>query len=100
MSGIPRDFSLVNLLLVSPLWVCIFGYPWLPLPGLWADVGSGFRLVVALFVGFGVGLLSSARCVGFVCLVGLPVGICWFLYRADAPFPMFIGEVLFDFRCL
>ena len=44
--------------------------------------------------------LSSARCLGLVCLVGLPVGIWWFLYRAEAHFPMFIGEVLSVFRCL
>ena len=27
-------------------------------------------------------------------LVGMPAGIWCFLYRADAPFPIFIGEVL------
>ena len=36
-----------------------------------------------------------------MCRLGcLPVGICWFLYRAVAPFPMFIGEVLSVFCCL
>ena len=33
-------------------------------------------------------------------LVGWPVGICWFLYRANAPFLMFIGEVLSIFHFL
>ena len=37
---------------------------------------------------------------GGVCLVRLLVGIGWFLYRADAPFPIFIGEVLSGFRGL
>ena len=51
-------------------------------------------------MGSSFGLSSSARDVGLDWLVGLPAGICWFLYRADAPFPMFIGEVLSIFRCL
>ena len=76
MSGIPRDFSLVVLLLVSRLCDCFFGYPWLPLPGLWAVVWSGFRLAVALFVGFGFGL--SILCP--ICGLGLFGGFTyWYL---------------------
>ena len=29
--------------------------------------------------------------VGLVYLVGLPTGICWVLFRADAPFPIYKG---------
>ena len=48
-----------------------------------------------------MGCLSSARVLGLFHLVGLPFGLCWFLFRADAPFPIFIGEVLsvFLFLC-
>ena len=38
--------------------------------------------------------------VGLCYLVGLPVGKCCLLYRADAPLSMFIGEVLSVFRFL
>ena len=60
----------------SRSWACIFGYPKLPLPGMWADVGSGFRLTITLYVGLVLVCLSSARCVGLVCLIGMPVGFC------------------------
>ena len=66
------------------LRACLFGFHCLPLPRLWAVFGFAFAWVVGLFY-----------------LVGLPFGICLFLYWADAPFPIFIGEVLsvFPFLC-
>ena len=44
-------------------------------------------------MGLVFGLFLFARDVGLVILVGVPVGI-WLLCLADAPLPMFIGEVL------
>ena len=53
---------------------------------------------MACFWGLVLGFLSSARYVGLFYLVGMPVGFV--LYRADAPFPIVIEEVLSVFRFL
>ena len=62
-------------------------------------VSLGFIVCLAQAVG-GVGF-AFAQVVGFFYLVGLPFGFCLFLFWADAPFPIFIGEVLsvFLFLC-
>ena len=52
---------------------------------------------VGLYVGSGYGLSLDALSVGLVYLVGCLWAHARFLYRADAPFPMFIGEVLSGF---
>ena len=68
-------------------------------PGLW-----GFCLVVFVgcarmwVLGF-VYLVCLVICVG--CARMWVIGFCFircFLFRADAPFPLFLGEVLFVFR--
>ena len=62
--------------------------------------GAWFSIDCSLYVGSGFCLSFLCPMCGRGLFVRLPVGIGWFLYRADAPFPMFIGELLSDFRCL
>ena len=58
----------------------------------WPICGVIFFCVSPLCPGCGLGFYVA----------GFPVGFCfcWFLFRADAPFPIFIGEVLSVFRFL
>ena len=96
-------FSLVGLMLVSRLWDCSLwkslaafaravGRVKVSLSFTWGglfvalDVVSGFGLAVPCIWGLVWVCLSSARDMGLDRLVSLPVGICWFLYRADFPF--------------
>ena len=101
---------LVDLLLVPWLWACLLGV----LGCLCTGCGLGLVCLsfagvwvfylVGCFLAYMWGLvlicLSLARGVGFAYLVVLPVGIRLFVYRADAPFPIFLGEVLSVFSFL
>ena len=66
----------------------------IPDPGMW-DVVSCLLLVLVPVLGFELvfllasfALLACARAVGFRFLCDL-LFIRWFLFRADAPFPLF-----------
>ena len=102
------SFGLIPWLVVDLAWLlaCLWWFPWLPVPGLWA--GSWFvSLVSGLLACF---LVSWFVCwpvcgVWFLVCFSLPGMWAWLFWlvcglafgcyvRADAPLPMFIGEVL------
>ena len=77
--------------MLADLGCCVVS---IPFPGMW-DVVSCLLLVPVPVLGFELVfllasfvLLACARAVGFCFLCDL-LFIRWFLFRADAPFPLF-----------